>query len=90
MIRDFDGFIIYLHNKNIKDIARNIQSYFFSKYPSKVNKLNLHGYINNITLEILLKFAKNKKDEQLISMIKEYKDLMLTKRAEKEAEKYNL
>jgi hypothetical protein len=102
MIANFDNFIKdgnYYHGligglwgdlRSTSPLRKNIQKYFFEKYPRKVNILNSSGSINSITLGILIKFANKRKDEELLRLIQVFLDRVEEIRIEKEAKKYNI
>jgi len=69
---------------------KELKKYFFDKYPTKVNILNNQGFINPITLDIVLKFAVRKKDIELINMVQKLKDKFEEIDTKKDADKYNI
>lgn len=69
---------------------KNIQNYFIEKYPKRVNILNIDGNINATTLDITLRFAIKRKDQELINYIQDFKDKLNDIRIEKQAAKYNI
>ena len=75
---------------DLRKYEDNIQIYFFEKYPNKTHILNKEGHINEITLNILFKFAQKRKDIELIKLIDIFKKEIEHKKIEKNTKKYNL
>lgn len=74
----------WLDMNELRKYEYDIQDYFFQKYPSKVHILNRSGHINEITLDILLRFAQKRKDVELIKLIVIFKSQIDLLKKEKE------